>query len=211
MDLTQVLIGSFLLSLVHASIPNHWLPMVALGRAERWTRSETLLVTAVAGLAHSASSVLLGVLVGLLGYGLSVEHSSFASILAPSVLVAMGVAYLVWDAVAHSHHHHGFEHRSSGGKLSKLSITASLCLAMFFSPCIEIEAYYFTAGSQGWPGILLVSLIYLGVTVLGMVLLVDLGLKGAERIRSPFLEHHEKRVTGLVLVVLGVAAFFVVL
>jgi len=39
-------------------------------------------------------------------------------------------------------------------------------------------------------------------------LLVDLGLKGAERIRSHFLEHHEKRVTGFVLVALGVVAFF---
>ena len=80
---------------------------------------------------------------------------------------------------------------------------------MFFSPCIEIEAYYFTAGTLGWPGIVTVSLVYLVVTVGGMVLLVDLGLKGAAKIRSDFLEHHEKAVTGLLLVGLGLLALFV--
>ena len=80
---------------------------------------------------------------------------------------------------------------------------------MFFSPCIELEAYYFSAGSLGWPGILLVSSVYLVATVLGMLLLVELGLRGAKRIRSNFLEHHEKRITGLLLIALGVMAFFV--
>ena len=211
MELVQIVIGSLFLSLVHAAIPNHWLPLVALGRTERWTRSETLLITAICGVAHAGSSILIGILVGLLGYKLFLEHASLMSFLAPSILVALGVVYLIWDAVAHGYHHHGFQHTASDGKLSKVSIVASLSLAMFFSPCIEIEAYYLTASSQGWPGILLVSLVYLGITVLGMVALVDLGLKGAERIRSPFLEHHEKTVTGLVLVALGIAAFFVVL
>jgi nickel/cobalt exporter len=209
MDLVQILIGSLFLSLLHAAIPNHWLPLVALGRAEHWSRSDTLLITAIAGLAHAGSSILIGILVGLLGYKLFLQHASLTSVLAPSALVAMGVAYLIWDAVARGHHHHDFERSASGSSLSKLSIAASLSVTMFFSPCIEIEAYYFTAGSQGWPGIVLVSLVYLVVTVLGMLVLVDLGLKGAEKIRAPFLEHHEKRVTGLLLVVLGIAAFFV--
>ena len=93
-------------------------------------------------------------------------------------------------------------------KVSRFSLVASLCLAMFFSPCIEIEAYYFTAGTLGWHGIVAVSLVYLVLTVVGMVVLVDLGLKGAAGVRSRFLEHHEKGVTGLLLVALGVLAHF---
>jgi hypothetical protein len=80
---------------------------------------------------------------------------------------------------------------------------------MFFSPCIEIEAYYFAAGTLGWGGIITVSLVYLVVTVLGMVVLVDLGLRGAKRIRSHFLEHHERKAVGLALIGLGVIAYFV--
>jgi hypothetical protein len=80
---------------------------------------------------------------------------------------------------------------------------------MFFSPCLEIEAYYFTAGALGWGGIAVVSTVYLIVTVLGMLLLVDLGRKGVEKIKWHFLEHHEKRVTGSVLIVLGIIAYWV--
>jgi hypothetical protein len=77
---------------------------------------------------------------------------------------------------------------------------------MFFSPCLEIEAYYFTAGALGRLGIATVSIIYVVVTVLGMLLLVDLGRRGIEKVRLHFLEHHEKGVTGVVLIVLGVLA-----
>jgi cadmium resistance protein CadD (predicted permease) len=80
---------------------------------------------------------------------------------------------------------------------------------MFFSPCIEIEAYYFHAGTGGWLGIAIVSIIYLIFTVFGMVLLVYLGRQGVEKIRWNFLEHHEKMITGIVLIVLGIFAYFI--
>ena len=209
MGLLQVLLGSFLLSVVHACIPNHWVPLVAIGRAERWDRSEALLFTAVVGAAHASSTILIGILVGLLGYELSARHSAITSIAAPAMLIALGIIYLVWDLAARHRHRHHFEKAGRGDKTSKLSLVVSLSAAMFFSPCIELEAYYFSAGSLGWSGILLISSVYLVVTVLGMVVLVDLGLRGAQRIRSRFLEHHEKRVTGFLLLALGVAAFFV--
>jgi len=209
MGLLQVLLGSFLLSAVHACIPKHWIPLVAIARSERWDRSEALLFTAVVGSAHASSTILIGILVGLLGYELSARHSAITSIAAPSMLIALGIVYLVWDLAARHRHRHHLEQAGRGDRTSKLSLVASLSAAMFFSPCIELEAYYFSAGSLGWSGILLVSSVYLVVTVLGMLVLVDLGLKGAQRIRSRFLEHHEKRVTGFLLLALGLAAFFV--
>jgi hypothetical protein len=209
MGLLQVLLGSLLLSAVHACIPNHWIPLVAVGRAERWARSEALLFTALVGAAHASSTILIGILVGLLGYELSARHSAITAIAAPAVLIALGIIYLVWDLAARRRHGHRFERAGRGDKTSKLSLVASLSAAMFFSPCLELEAYYFSAGSLGWSGILLVSSVYLVVTVLGMLVLVDLGLKGARKIQSNFLDHHEKRVTGLLLLALGAVAFFV--
>jgi hypothetical protein len=206
--LTQILLGSLLLSSIHALIPNHWIPLVAIGRSEGWTRSETLLITGITGLAHSTSTILIGVLAGLLGHGLSTRYAPVAAVVAPSVLVGLGGVYLVLDVAARRRHRHHFATREGGEKASRFSLVAPLCVAMFFSPCIEIEAYYFTAGILGWQGIVTVSLVYLVVTVLGMVVIVDLGLAGAARIRSQFLEHHEKRVTGLLLIALGALAYF---
>jgi hypothetical protein len=143
------------------------------------------------------------------GYRVSEHPSSIVSMVAPSVLVAMGLVYLVLAFGARGHAHRGLEGRGAAGKGSKLSLVTALCVAMFFSPCIEIEAYYFAAGFLGWRVIALVSSIYLLVTVAGMVVLVELGLRGARRIRSHFLEHHERKVTGFLLVALGIAAFLV--
>jgi hypothetical protein len=207
--LTQILLGSLLLSAIHALIPNHWIPLVAIGRAEGWRRSETLAVTAIAGLAHVTSTILIGIVAGLLGYELSTRYSSLTAIMAPLILIGLGVVYLALEAFGRRRQHQHIAMPRRASKVSRASLVASLSVGMFFSPCIEIEAYYFTAGALGWQGIATVSLVYLSVTVAGMVLLVDLGLKGAARIESHFLEHHEKGVTGLLLVGLGVLAYFV--
>jgi len=74
---------------------------------------------------------------------------------------------------------------------------------------IEIEAYYFQAGTIGWIGIFIVSAVYLMPTVIVMLLLVYLGMKGVKTFKSHFLEHHEKGITGIVLVSLGILALIV--
>jgi hypothetical protein len=203
------LLGSLLLSAMHALIPNHWIPLVAIGRAEKWSRPETLAFTGITGLAHVTSTILIGVVAGLLGHQLSTRYAAVASVLAPAVLIGLGIIYLVLEVTGRSDHHSHFAIPERESKVSRFSLVASLSAAMFFSPCLEIEAYYFTAGALGWPGIVTVSLVYLVITVAGMVVLVDLGLKGAARIQSHFLEHHEKAVTGLLLIALGTLACFV--
>ena len=93
--MTQILLGSLLLSAIHALIPNHWIPLVAIGRAEGWRRSETLAVTAITGLAHVTSTILIGIVAGLLGYELSTRYSSLTAIMAPLILIGLGVVNIV--------------------------------------------------------------------------------------------------------------------
>jgi hypothetical protein len=203
--MTQVFLGAFLLSLLHAGIPNHWIPLVAIGRGEGWSRGEMLAATAVAGGAHVLGTIVVGIVVGLVGIGLSSSYRFLMETAAPVTLVGLGLVFL-WMDHRGSHHHHEFD-VDRAKRRSRAAIVASLSAAMFFSPCIEIEAYYFTAGSGGWPAILGVSAIYLVITLGGMLLLVDLGLKGMERLRWTYLEEHEKQVSGIVLVVLGAAVY----
>lgn len=206
--MVELLIGSLTLSLIHAAIPNHWLPMIALGRSERWSRAETLGVTALAGSAHTASTICIGIIVGLVGYKLSATIEHTTHLIAPLILVALGLFYLLLGMRGGKHHHHAPEITAVKRK-SKWTIIASLSLAMFFSPCLEIEAYFFTAGTHGSLGILLVSSVYLLVTVACMLVLVDLGRRGIEKIEWHFLEHHERAISGGVLIVLGIVSWFV--
>ncbi len=204
----EILLGSIVLSIVHAAIPNHWIPLVAISRSEKWRRGETLSATAIAGSAHTLSTIIIGVIVGLLGYKLAENFELVTAIIAPAVLVAMGIIYLILGfSGGHHHHHHDFEKDTKKAR-TKTAIILALAGAMFFSPCIEIEAYYFSVGRHGWTGILLLSLIYMVVTVAGMVLLVDIARKGVEKINAHWLEHHERKITGVVLILTGIASYF---
>lgn len=203
----QLFIGSFLLSLIHALIPNHWIPLITIGKAEKWTTRETLGASAIVAISHALSTVLLGIIIGLIGLKLANSYQHAAMIVAPLILILMGLIYFGMD-FKHSHNEH-IPNQNKLKKKSKTAILITLCLAMFFSPCLEIETYYFTAGIYGWKGILLVSVIYLFVTVGSILLLVYLGSKSIERFNWHFLDHYEKKITGSILIILGIISFFI--
>lgn len=204
----QIVVGSFVLSIIHALIPNHWLPLIAIGKAERWTQRETLSATLITALAHIASTIIIGIVVGFVGYKLSGAFELISAIIAPSVLVILGLVYIITDLLYAQHHEHGHLSVDKNAK-SRFAILASLSLAMFLSPCIELEAYYFHAGTLGWAGIFVVSAVYALVTPSLMVTLVFLGTKGLDRFNWHFLEHHMRKITGIILIALGLMAFFV--
>jgi nickel/cobalt transporter (NicO) family protein len=206
----QLFLGSLLLGLIHPLFPNHWIPLIAISKTEKWTNKETVIATLITGFSHTLSTIIIGIIVGFVGIKLSESYSYITRVAAPLILVSLGVIYLLMDFRS-THHHHHFElnNTSLKNRKSKTAIILSLCIGMFFSPCIEIEAYYFQAASQGWIGIFLVSVIYLIMTLSIMVALVYLGIKGVNKFNSHFLDHHEKAITGAVLILLGLLAYFV--
>jgi nickel/cobalt transporter (NicO) family protein len=209
----QIIAGAFLLSIVHASIPNHWLPLVMLSKSENWTEKFTMGVTTIAGISHTLSTIIIGIIVGFLGYKLSGSYSFIVGVVAPSLLILLGIIYLLISIKAnkhhHDHHHHHEFHIDVDKKKTIAAIIITLVISMFFSPCIEIEAYFFVASRLGWQGIITVSVIYTVITISGMLLLVWLGMKGVKNIKSHFLEHHDKTITGILLVVLGITGYFI--
>jgi nickel/cobalt transporter (NicO) family protein len=208
----QIFIGSLVLSLIHALIPNHWIPLIAISKTEKWTQRQTLWATAITGFSHTFSTILIGIAVGIVGYKLSASYNFITTVAATIILFTLGVIYVILDFKG-GHHHHEHEHipttSEKTGKSKWRAILTSLSIAMFLTPCIEIEAYYFQAGTIGWTGIFIVSAVYLLITLIVMLLLVYLGIKGIQTFNSHFIEHHEKGITGIVLIGLGLLAYFV--
>ncbi|MEI6435155.1 MAG: hypothetical protein WCP32_09945 [Bacteroidota bacterium] len=205
----QIFIGSLILSAIHALIPNHWLPLIAIAKTEKWSHSQTLLATVITGMAHTLSTIIIGIVVGLIGYKLATKYAVISETIAPAILIGLGLIYILRDFRSHHYHSHDMKPMVTepGQKRSRwVAILTSLSIAMFLTPCIEIEAYYFQAGTIGWTGIFIVSAVYLLITVVIMLLLVSLGMLGVRTFKSHFLERHEKAVTGAVLVVLGILA-----
>ena len=64
------------------------------------------------------------------------------------------------------------------------------------------------SGPVVWTGIGLVSLIYICVTLGGMLVLVDLGLRGASRFSGHALEKHERQIIGGILILLSALAVY---
>lgn len=210
----QIFIGSLILSTIHALIPNHWLPLIAVGKTEKWTQRQTLLATIITGVSHTLSTIIIGIIVGLIGYKLAANYSIISEAIAPGILIALGLVYIFrnFSGRHHHDHDHGLKADLTGkdGKRSRwVAILTSLSIAMFLTPCVEIEAYYFQAGTIGWTGIIIVSAVYLLTTLVLMLSLVSLGMKGVNTFKSHFLEHHEKGITGAVLIALGILALFV--
>ncbi len=213
-SIIQIFFGSFLLSLVHATIPSHWLPIIAISKAEKWNNKETIIITAVTGFSHTLSTVAIGIIVGLVGYKLSESYHFITKYIAPIILITLGLIYFYLEyrhsliKTAHQHHHIDIDQIVKNRK-SKRSIVFTLSVAMFFSPCLEIEVYYFTASHLGWLGIGIVSIVYFFVTVLGMIFLVHFASKGVKKLQWHFLEHHDKLISGIILLLVGLLAFFI--
>jgi putative Mn2+ efflux pump MntP len=206
----QIFIGSLVLSIIHASIPNHWIPLIAIGKTEKWTLRETLTATLITGFSHTLSTILIGIIVGLIGIQLSNSYNFVTEYVAPSILIVIGIFYIIADIRSREHHHMNLEETNNRSNAkSKAGILISLSVAMFLTPCVEIEAYYFQAGMFGWKGIFIVSAVYTVTTVLLMLIFVYAGFKGTQGLRSHILEHHEKLITGVVLTCLGILTLII--
>ena len=196
--------GSLVLSVLHALIPNHWLPVLAISKKENWTLSQTTAVTLISGLAHALSTVIIGVIIGSAGVKLSSSVESFTLYIAPGVLIGIGLFYIY----QHHRHKHFHLHAEPIAK-AKSKVIITLAIAMFFSPCFEIEAYFLLAGTKGWWMILLVASLYTVVTVSGMVLWVRLTYKGLVKLNWHALEHNAGIITGITLLLTGILSFFI--
>jgi nickel/cobalt exporter len=199
----QLLTGTLFLSLLHAAIPNHWAPVLAVARAERWPLRRAVGVTVVAGAAHVLSTVLLGLALGLLGWRLSARFSQFAGVAAPALLVGIGLLY-AFSGRGHTH-----PDPSPVAIRPRGQVVLGLAATMFLAPCLEIQTFFLTAGTHGPLALALVMATYLVVSVGAMSALVAAAYTGLRRLNLDGLAHYERRFTGAVLVLVGVAGFFV--
>jgi len=203
--MTSLLIGSLLISLLHAVIPNHWLPVLAIGKRHGWSLAETSRITFMAGMAHVVSTIIIGLLLAVIGVKLSERIEYFTRIIAPCILIIMGLYFVRQH---YTHHHFHLEEKQIEKK-TKGSIITALVVAMFLSPCMEIEAYFFLAGTKGWYVLVGVALMYSVISIAGMMIWVRIVYKGLLKVNWHKWEHNAGIITGLVLIITGIISFFI--
>ena len=201
----SIITGSLIISLLHALIPNHWLPVLAIGKKEGWTLGETSRITLISGLSHVISTVIIGILLGLIGEELAEHLDDFTHVIAPSILILLGLYFIR----QHYKHHHFHVEKKNLEKKTKSSIITALVIAMFLSPCMEIEAYFLLAGTKGWYMMALIAIMYSVITIAGMLIWVRIVYKGLLKLNWHKWEHNAGIITGLTLVITGIISFFI--
>ena len=189
-------------------IPNHWMPIVIIGKGEGWEKSKLQKTAILAGASHSLSTILIGVAVGLLGMKLTTISMNAMKLVGPSLFFIYGILYLIAgirdNIREHSHRHiHLNRAVSQTGKTA----TSAIMISMFFTPCLEIETYFFNASVVGWLGIAIVGLTYFCVTVIGLLFMVNIGKKGLEFRGFRLFEKYERHILGIFLMLIALISY----
>ncbi len=201
--MTSILLGSLLISVLHALIPNHWLPILAIGKKEKWSLAETMRVTFLSGFAHVVSTVLLGVLLAIFSIQLSQRIEKFSSFVAPVLLILLGIYFLI----QHYRHHHFHIHPDPS--TDKKKIIFALIGMMFLSPCLEIEGFFVMSGKYGWQYLMLLSVLYALISLTGMLFWIQVAYRATLKYDWHKLEHNAGMITGLILVLTGILSLYI--
>jgi nickel/cobalt exporter len=222
--LTTIAITGFGIAFFHAAIPTHWLPFVLTSRAQRWTRSKTLGITALAGSGHVLFTAALGLVVAWLGIALSDRIGVWFPRIAGGALLLFGLFYVYRQLTGHTHthlhwfgthahdgHEHKHEHEHGDGvrsqaprRHSDFAAIVSLLALLTFSPCEGFIPVYVSGVRYGWHGFALLTAILSVATVAGMLIFTFLALTGIEQIKLRSFEKYESGVMGALLCLVGI-------
>src|SRR3989338_7643883 len=143
MTLLLLLSGAFVLTLLHTILPEHWMPFILVGKAQKWDTKKTISVAILAATGHVLITVLLGLVVlfiteSILGY---VEN--FSKIIPSVILAVIGIVYFL-QGLRKNHAH------SHAPVISDRTTVISLVTAFSFSPCEAVIPTFILASQIGW-------------------------------------------------------------
>ena len=206
-------------AVLHALIPDHWLPFVLLSRAQRWGERRTAALTGLAGLLHVLVSIAVGGATIALGStsarGLAERTGQSLDFLGGLLLVIFGGLYGTWahlrEARAHGGapasgqdpprvHTHGhllghWFHGTLGG--------ATLVVIIGISPCALMVPVLFTAAAHGAAAVLAAGLGFAICTIGTMVGVTAFALRGMQRFDLPFLTRSGDLLSGMLIAGMG--------
>jgi hypothetical protein len=193
---------------VHALIPDHWLPLVLLARAQRWEQRRAVGVAAFSGVLHALVSVSLGALAlwggreAARGLGESLQRWSAA------LLVLFGAAYAGWALARGGHSLHVHPRLEDAHAEPDRRLTGiALGFVVGFNPCVLIIPILFATGGMapGWA--LGVAAAFALTTVLTTTVMVWAGLRSVRRLELAALDRYGEVLSGALIGLTGLVVW----
>ena len=209
---TTLLLGTTAsLAVVHTLLGvDHSLPFVALGRARGWTLARTLLVTAVCGAGHVASSVA----IGALGIGLGIATDALLWLesargeLAAGLLLGFGLAYAAW-AVWRRLRRRDRAHPAAADARRADVTPWALFIVFALGPCEPLIPLMVVPGVAGdWLAVAAVVAVFGLLTVAVMLAAVAAAHRGVGLVGAGWLGRHADVAAGLVVAASGAAVLW---
>lgn len=205
--------------------PDHYLPFIVLGKANRWSTRKVALISMLCGLGHVLSSVVLGT-IGIMA-GMAIRNlayfESFRGEIASFLLIGFGVAYATWGIrkaiknrpYRHSHrrsngadysHQHGHrEDHSHAHPREKPTTFWAIFIIFVLGPCEPlIPLLMLPAVTHGWTGILIITGLFGMVTIGTMVVMAVLGTQGIKLVTANWMERYAHALAGGAIAMSGI-------
>ncbi|MDP1630687.1 MAG: hypothetical protein Q8L66_04630 [Caulobacter sp.] len=198
--------AGFGVALMHVTMPTHWLPFVLVGRAQGWRLRRVLSAATAAAVGHILTTSVVGVLILLAGRVMERWVQGVMHYAAATLLFGFGVFYLA----------RAFRRRTAlagmttgQGEAVSPAVTDraafwGLVGTLALSPGEVLLSFYLTGDTHGWPGLVLLSTMFLAGTLVGMIAVITLTWAGLARFRLDRLARYESAILGGVLIALGV-------
>ncbi len=201
--LLPLLAGGFVTAFLHAALPTHWLPFVLVGRAQGWQLSTVMLTVLVAGLAHVASTALVGILIVGLGLALDPWLGGHLQTVAALVLFALGGWYL-WRAWRQPAPDVGaVAAKGPRPRVSDRAAFLGLVATLAVTPGEVLLPFYLSQAEAGLATLAALTVMFALGTVLGMAVFTGLAWFGWSVLRLERLARFEGAALGLALIGVG--------
>jgi sulfite exporter TauE/SafE len=210
--------------------PDHYVPFIAMSRAQGWSLARTATITTLCGAGHVLSAVLLG----MVGIALGLAASFFEPMndirgsLAAWAFMSFGLVYLAWGLrrarknAPHSHAHphlggsvHDHGHTHGGGHVhvhedGARSLTPWVVFVIFaLGPCEPmIPVIMYPAVKGNYFNLVIVTAIFGTVTLLSMLAVVLGASLGLKSIPLKSWDRYSHALAGATLFLCGAAMQF---
>ncbi|MBB4798216.1 hypothetical protein HNP32_001960 [Brevundimonas bullata] len=201
--LISLLGGGFVAAFLHAALPTHWLPFVLVGRAQRWSLGRVMAVAVTAGLAHIASTALVGSLIVAAGLALNAWIGGLLPHLSAALLFVFGAFYLARASLQKPITATGPEADVPEPAVSDRGAFWGLVLMMAVTPGEVLLPIYLSSATEGVMALALLTLSFAAGTVLGMTLLAALASAGYSILRLERWARYEGAILGVALILIG--------
>lgn len=99
-------------AILHSILPDHWVPLAVVARAQHWSIMRVGRVSVLAAAGHILASLALGGILALIGLQFQRELDMQQGHIIGGILVLTGIGFLIWGLLGggHGHRHESGEH-----------------------------------------------------------------------------------------------------